>query len=168
MVPLVLPSDWRSGLGCRRSVPSPRGSGLASLTFQGSVLITKLCVIQRLSFVCPLQSLSLHIKYCKYLLGQEAGMPFCLGLAETWIPCLDKNLLWRTEGSVVGGVVQAAYLGLKGWISMDRRWPEYDFLSQVNERLGVWIHQYQYLLWFENTCWWTWEHLSLLLKRRIQ
>lgn len=74
--------------------------------------------------MCPLKSLSLLIKYCKYLLGQKAGMPFCLGLAETWI----KTLFGRLKGLWFLGVVQAAFLGMKGWISLNRRWPEYDFL----------------------------------------
>lgn len=130
MVPLVLPSVWRSWLGCRRSVPSPRVSGLASLTFQGSVLITNLCAIQRLSFMCPLKSVLLWIEYCKYLLGQEAGIPFCLGLAGTWIPLLTwiKTCFGRLKGVYFVGVVQAAFLGMKVWISMNRRLPECDSL----------------------------------------
>lgn len=53
-----------------------------------------------------LKSVSLGIEYCKYLLGQEAGMPFCLGLAGRDLDstsCLDKNLVGKTEGSVVCG-----------------------------------------------------------------
>jgi len=88
-------------------VPPPRVSDLASLTFQGSALVTRLCGIQRLSFVCPFKSVSLHMEYCKRLLDWEAGMPFCLndqntnlGLVGTGVPlsALIKMQFGRLKG----------------------------------------------------------------------
>lgn len=62
------------------------------------------------------------MEYCKYLLDQAAGVPFCLndqntnlGLAGTWIPlpASIKMLFGRLKGLLSVGVVQDAFQEMK-------------------------------------------------------
>lgn len=126
------------------------------------------CVIQSLSFVCPLKSVSLGIEYCKYLLGREAGMPSCVGMAGTWIPfpALIKAWFGRLKCLQFVGVVQAAFLVMKGWISRNRRWSGHDFLC--HRWVLTCVHPPVSILVLRVRFDGTWEHLFRLLKHRIQ